>query len=114
MAPVSIGDLADLVRSKNAGPFWQTLDIFLPDDASYRMLAESPSLTEESIADLYHLDAGTVLIFHLPRIRVVKISFPRRYVQGGVSDRDMHAGQQHVPLAQLLLEAPSGAGRKRE
>jgi hypothetical protein len=107
VTPLRIGDLADLVRSKNAGPFWQTLDVFLPDDESYRMVAESPSVTEESVAGLYQVDPDTVLIFRLPDIRVLKISFPRRSVQGGVSDRDMHAGQQHVPLAGLLLEAPS-------
>jgi hypothetical protein len=33
----------------------------------------------------------------------VKISFPRPTTQGGVEDRDMHAGQQHVPLAELAL-----------
>ena len=42
-------------------------------------------------------------IFRLPSIRVVKISFPRPTTQGGVEDRDMHAGQQHVPLAELVL-----------
>jgi hypothetical protein len=31
------------------------------------------------------------------------VSFPRPAPQGGVQDRDMHAGQQHVPLAQLAL-----------
>jgi hypothetical protein len=113
MTPVTIGDLADLVRSKNAGPFWQTLDVFLPDDASYRLVTESPSVTKENIADLYQVDAGAVLIFRLPGIRVLKISFPRRFVQGGVFDRDMHAGQQHVPLAQLPLEDAPATGTRR-
>jgi len=34
----------------------------------------------------------------------VKISFPRRATQRGIADRDMHAGQQHVPLERLMLE----------
>jgi len=102
-AGTSIGEIAELVRSKNAGPFWQTLDVFLPDDDSYRRVAESPALDEATIARLYRTPADTVAIHRLPSIRVVKISFPRPVTQGGVADRDMHAGQQHVPLAGLPI-----------
>jgi len=42
--PLTVGDAAQLVRSKNAGPFWQTLDIFMADDATYRAVAEAPGL----------------------------------------------------------------------
>jgi hypothetical protein len=99
----TIGDVAELVRSKNAGPFWQTLDIFLPDDDAYRLVAGSAAIDEQVIADLYRVPVESVMIFRLPTIRVVKISFPRPATQGGVHDRDMHAGQQHVPLAQITL-----------
>jgi hypothetical protein len=99
----TVRDVAELVRSKNAGPFWQTLDVFLPDDDTYRLVAESPNLSEEVIARLYRVAVEDVKIFRLPSIRVVKISFPRPTTQGGVEDRDMHAGQQHVPLAELAL-----------
>lgn len=103
MARHTVRDVAELVRSKNAGPFWQTLDIFLSDDDTYRLVAESPNLTEDVIARLYRVAAEDVKIFRLSAIRVVKISFPRPVAQGGVEDRDMHAGQQHVPLAELEL-----------
>ena len=103
MTQSTVGDLAELVRSKNAGPFWQTLDIFLPDESSYRIVAESESISAETIARLYKVPEADVAIYRLPSIRVVKISFPRPTTQGGVEDRDMHAGQQHVPLAQLVL-----------
>ena len=99
----TIGAVAELVRSKNAGPFWQTLDIFLPDDASYRLVADAAALDEAAIARLYGVAAESITIYRLPAIRVVKISFPRPTTQGGVEDRDMHAGQQHVPLARLEL-----------
>jgi hypothetical protein len=44
----------------------------------------------------------------------VKISFPRPVTAGSFEDRDLHAGQQHVPLAGLRLpgitaERPSGS-----
>jgi hypothetical protein len=99
----TIGDVADLVRSKNAGPFWLTLDIFCNSDEDYERIAEPGVITPERISILYRVAAGTVRIFRLPALRVIKISFPRPTVQGGVHDRDMHSGQQHVPLQQLSL-----------
>jgi hypothetical protein len=34
-------------------------------------------------------------------------SFPRPVVQGSLHDRDMHAGQHHVPLANTLVPRTS-------
>ena len=99
----TIGDVATLVRSKNAGPFWQTLDIFLPDADAFRAVADAEGLTAETVARAYRVDPATVRIFRMAPIRVIKVSFPRRHAQGGADDRDMHAGQQHVPLARLPL-----------
>ena len=59
------------------------------------------------IARLYHVDASTVRIYLLPALRAIKISFPRPTAQGGVHDRDLHAGQQHVPLLSLHLLSDS-------
>lgn len=102
--PATVGEAATLVRSKNAGPFWQTLDVFLADDARYHAVAEAPGLDADAIGRAYRVDPTTVRIFRIPSIRVVKISFPRPTAQGGVHDRDMHAGQQHIPLALLPLD----------
>jgi hypothetical protein len=112
--PITVGRVAALVRSKNAGPFWQTLDIFLANDENYRAVADSPSLNADAIARLYLVDADNIHIYRLPEIRVVKISFPRPTVQGGRDDRDMHAGQQHIPLTQLALEPPEQRSDNRQ
>jgi hypothetical protein len=105
-APLTVGSVAELVRSKNAGPFWQTLDIFCASDEKDRVVAANASLNADAIARLYRVDPNAVHIYRLPDIRVVKISFPRPTIQGGRHDRDMHAGQQHLPLSQLALQPP--------
>ena len=105
--PQTVGDLAQLVRSKNAGPFWQTLDIFLANDEDYERVAGAAGLNEQAIAAAYNADPTTVRIFRIPALRVVKISFPRPTTQGGVHDRDIHAGQQHIPLQRLVLDRAS-------
>jgi Domain of unknown function (DUF4387) len=45
-------------------------------------------------------------IFRIPDLHVVKVSFPRPVVQGSLHDRDMHAGQHHVPLANMIVPSP--------
>ncbi len=100
----TVGDVAELVRSKNAGPFWLTLDIFCRTEEDYEVLAAEPVLAPDRIADLYRVEAGAVKVFRLPKLRVIKISFPRPLSSGSVGDRDVHAGQQHVLLAMLPLE----------
>ncbi|HEY4460840.1 MAG TPA: DUF4387 domain-containing protein [Pseudonocardiaceae bacterium] len=101
--PLPLGEIAQLVRSKNAGPFWLTLDIFFATDADYERATAPGALTENRIAALYRVDPADVAIHRLPEIRVIKASFPRRVVQGSFTDRDMHSGQQHVPLAALPI-----------
>lgn len=101
----TLGQLAEHVRSKNAGPFWITLDIFLRTDEDYATLLTSHILTQENIGHLYRLAPANVLIFHLPALRAIKISFPRAVPAGSFEDRDQHAGQQHIPLASLVLPA---------
>jgi hypothetical protein len=99
--PVTLGDLSELVRSKNAGPFWLTFDVFLRDAEAYRTAIASGAITAAAVAAAYDVPVDSVQIFELPELEVIKVSFPRVVSQGSVHDRDMHAGQQHVPLAGL-------------
>ena len=100
-APRTLGDLALEVRSKNAGPFWMTLEAFMPDDQAYRIA--DALVTAELISELYRVPPASVQIFRIPDLRVVKVSFPRPITQGSLHDRDMHAGQHHVPLASTVV-----------
>lgn len=105
--PDTLGDLATEIRSKNAGPFWITLEAFMRDSAGYA--AAEALMTAERISDLYGVPAQGVQIYRIPELNVVKASFPRPVSQASLHDRDIHAGQHHVPLAQhpYLLTSPS-------
>ena len=105
MTNPTIADLAHEVRSKNAGPFWVTLELFMRDDDGYRIVADETFINERVVADLYRVDESSIQLFRIPSLRVVKISFPRPVSQGSLRDRDMHAGQHHVPLALLPVPA---------
>ena len=94
----TLGRLADQIRSKNAGPFWVTIDIFFRTDEDYELAAAENVLTPELIADLYKVPATMIQIFRVRNLRVIKISYPRREPQGSIHDRDMHAAHQFMPL----------------
>ena len=98
----TLGEMALEVRSKNAGPFWVTMELFMRTPEDYAIVADEDFINEEVVARLYDLDPATIQIFRIPSLNVVKISFPRRVAQGCLRDRDIHAGQHHVPLAALV------------
>lgn len=104
---VALGDLAEIVRSKNAGPFWMTLDVIFTDRSVYEWVTGQQTITARTVGHLYRVDPTTVHVFYLPDINVIKASFPRPMPQGSITDSDMHSGQQHVPLAQLPVPRPS-------
>jgi hypothetical protein len=99
----TLGEIAQVVRSKNAGPFWITLDIFFRSDADFAHVRDAGVLTAEKIGELYGVDPALVRKFELPEIKAMKFSMPRSVVAGSFEDRDLHAGQQHVPLALLAI-----------
>ncbi len=96
-------DVCRYVRSKNAGPFWLTIDLFLDGPENYARFAGDPALSAEAIATLYGVQAAQVKRFAIDTLNVVKISIPRSAPQGGAMERDMHGGQQYVPMLDLTL-----------
>ena len=99
----TLKDVASHVRAKNAGPFWITFDIFFDDAESFGKVVRAGDVNAETIAEAYRVDPSHVKIFELPDLQVIKVSFPRRVVQGAFEDRDMHSGQQHPPLQHLVV-----------
>jgi hypothetical protein len=96
-------DVCRYIRSKNAGPFWVTTDLFFDGPESYARYHDDPAISAMAIAAIYGVDAALVKRFPVKSLNMVKISYPRATPQGGVHERDMHAGQQFVPLLELQL-----------
>lgn len=83
-----LADLASKVRSKNAGPFWLTIDIFCPDQDTFRDIANR--LRTEHIENCLALRSEDIKRFEIADLNVIKISVPRPQIQGSRLDRDMH------------------------
>ncbi|GAA0334600.1 DUF4387 domain-containing protein [Sphingomonas oligophenolica] len=98
-----LGDVASHVRSKVAGPFWVTIDVFFPDRDSYARWHDNPALRRESVAKIYEVASDTVSIYPVEKLNMVKISYPRATPQGGVTERDLHSGQQFAYLLEVEM-----------
>ena len=91
------------IRSKNAGPFWITIDIFCSDDAEY--MRALVVVNNEQVAHALGISVSDLKRYNLSNLRVIKFSFPRPIVQGTRFDRDMH-GASFANLIEELDVAP--------
>ncbi|WP_454727211.1 MULTISPECIES: DUF4387 domain-containing protein [Cupriavidus] len=98
-------EIADVIRSKNSGPFEITFDVIFSDAARYRHVRDSGALTPETVLALYGADASDLLIcmFFEPAL-AFKFTLRRHGDQGGIGERDTFGAQQHAPL--MDLEVP--------
>ena len=92
------------VRSKNAGPFWVTMDFTFPDRENFDKYANARAFQPTTVCERLDVDSAMVKVFRLPDLLVVKVSYPRREPQGGMIERDMHGGQQYVRLLDLEMD----------
>ena len=98
---MKLGDQVLKVRSKNAGPFWVTIDVFCGTSAAFDKV--SATLKTQAVAALYGCPLHLVKRFDIADLSVIKFSIPRPVVQGSARDRDMHGAQWGILLEEADL-----------
>ena len=96
---LTLGKKVRKIRSKNAGPFWITIDIFCGNKTIYKEVCNK--LTNSEIMNLLMINEQHLKRFEIDDLNVVKFSFPRKIIQGDVFDRDMHGAQLAVLLSEM-------------
>ena len=96
-----LGDIAEKIRSKNAGPFWLTIDIFAGSTAAFEQIKSG--LSTARIAGVFAADEGQIKRFDIPSLNVIKFSLPRPEVQGSLKDRDMHGASWAALVTDITL-----------
>ena len=97
----TLGEKVHKIRSKNAGPFWITIDIFCGCEKVYKDI--SLNLNNIKIANLLKINIRDLKRFEIEKLNVVKFSFPRNVTQGHILDRDMHGAQFAVLISEMDL-----------
>jgi Domain of unknown function (DUF4387) len=96
-----VGAIARKVRSKNAGPFWVTIDIFCGTPEAFARV--SKGIDDAAVAQIFDVPRQTMKRFDIPELNVVKLSMPRPAIQGTIADRDMHGAGWAVLIAEMTI-----------
>ena len=96
-----LGEKVRKIRSKNAGPFWITIDIFCGSKVIFDEVRVK--LDNVRITNLFQINRQTLKRFEIESLNVIKFSFPRQIIQGDILDRDMHGAQLAVLLSEMDL-----------
>lgn len=101
MTLASLKDQVQKVRSKNAGPFWLTIDIFCGTDEAYELVVRK--LSTAQVAKVFDTSAQNLKRFDIADLNVVKFSLPRPEIQGSIRDRDMHGASWAALLSEVEI-----------
>lgn len=84
----TLSDVAMKIRSKNAGPFWLTIDIFCEDEQAFQQACQIAD--NDRVAAALGATPDALKRFEVSDLNVLKFSLPRPAIQGTRFDRDMH------------------------
>jgi len=96
-------DLAQVVRSKNAGPSTLSFDLLFATEADYLKAVRSPALGVVPLARLFGVEPQRVRVHPYPPAYAIKIAIDRAMIAGTPGDRDVYGAQQHGPLLEIEL-----------
>ncbi|MGB0751338.1 MAG: DUF4387 domain-containing protein [Gammaproteobacteria bacterium] len=98
----ALGDIASIIRSKNAGPFIVTFDIFFDDEKTFEAVKAAGLINRASVCERYGVSDNELLGFDFYSFaRAIKFSLRRPVSAGGPSDSDVYGAQQHAPLVDM-------------
>ena len=97
-------DATRMLRSKNAGPLWLTMDLGFDSGEKMQQVLDTGVLRADTIAALYGVPENLVKIIPYPVVNAIKITIPRTVPSGGLTDSDIYGCQQHMLLANLEVD----------
>ena len=98
-----ISEIAQVCKSKNAGPFEITLDVVFDNAAMFEKVKATGVLGPDLFARLYQVDPADVLFTVYDAGYAFKATLPRRIPSGDLGDTDVYGAQQHAPLLEVEI-----------
>jgi hypothetical protein len=103
-----LAHVADIIRSKNAGPYSITFDILFFRRDKFVMVRDSGVLSAALFARLYGYPEQECEFTVMDQACGFKFTVPRAIASGDAGDSDCFGSQQHANL--LDIEVPSSSG----
>lgn len=100
---MKLGEIAGLIRSKNAGPFQLTFDIMFDKEETYRRVVAAGVITKEWFQKMYGTSVHDIELYYYEPAWAIKVTIPRPIPSGDPFDTDVYGGQQYGPLVNLEI-----------
>ena len=92
-------DIAEVIRSKNSGPYELTFDVIFKEFETFRKVADAKVFNAEMFGELYGIPAADVIcVVCFEPAKAIKISIKRPICSGDLGEADVYGAQQHEPL----------------
>ena len=101
-----ISDLASVIRSKNAGPFLTTYDLFCDKKENYSLIKESKKLNKKLLSKVLKVAENKILgIYFFDDVLGIKITIvkQRNIASGDLFCGDIFGMQQYIPLRDIEI-----------
>lgn len=99
---VKLIEIANVIRSKNAGPYELTFDIMFKSPEWYGKIKESGAINKNLVSRIYNIVPEDILdIIEFDPANAVKITIKRPMVSGDIGETDVYGAQQHAPLLKV-------------
>ena len=94
---IKLTDIADVIRSKNAGPYELTLDVIFTDREWYQKVVTANAIDRRLVSRLYHIaEADIFELVAFDPAAAIKITM-RRTLVAGDAETPTCRPQQHAP-----------------
>jgi len=98
-------DCADVIRSKNSGPYELTFDIIFKTQEFFQQFVQANIITKKTFAELYNINEADITgIIAFAPAKAVKITIVRTIASGDLGECDVYGAQQHAPLLGFEFE----------
>ncbi len=105
MAKVKLFDIADVIRSKNSGPYELTFDIIFKNIEIFKKVWQAEVFNKKSFAKLYNISEDDIMgIIAFEHAKAIKITIVRPICSGDLGELDVYGAQQHAPLVNFEFE----------
>jgi hypothetical protein len=100
-----MSELAQVIRSKNSGPYELTFDIIFKTREIYEKIRDKKVITPGLIASLYKINIKNVInIIEFEPANAIKATIVRPIASGELGETDVYGAQQHAPLLDIEID----------
>jgi hypothetical protein len=102
---MKLTEVAEVIRSKNSGPYELTFDIIFKDWDIFRKFCQNKCIDQDLVSRLYHIPKEKIInIVEFHPAKAIKVTIVRPIASGALGETDVYGAQQHAPWLNLVFD----------